>query len=187
MNELELLEKSKTDEKAVEKLLTMYKPLVLKIARGYFIVGEEIDDIVQEGMIGLYKAINSYEEEKAGFKTFATLCIKRQILSAIKKANTNKSKMFWDLCDDQTLDFFLAPSNKENPENKIISKENYNLLNSTIQNSLSDLEKSVLKEYLAGGKYEEIANKLGMEKKSVDNALNRIRNKLLHLLDDINL
>ena len=186
MNEKELLKKAKTDDSAVEELLKKYKNLVLKIARHYFIVGGDIDDLTQEGMIGLYKAINSYcEEREANFKTFATLCIKRQILSAIKKANAKKNQVFMHLFDNSSLVFLDVPTNRENPEFNYISKENYNIINKEIQNNLSKMELQVLKEYLAGENYVDIAKKLNVQKKSVDNALARIRQKLTHFLDDI--
>lgn len=186
MNESELIQKAKTDKTAVEELLTKYKSLVLTIARRYFIVGGELDDLMQEGMIGLYKAINNFDENKnASFKTFATLCIKRQIQTAIRKANTNKNKVFCELFDNEQLAILEKPSNRENPEKNIISRENYNHLNQVINQTLSKMEKSVLREYLAGKSYEQIAQILQLQKKSVDNALNRIRQKLSHLLDDI--
>ena len=186
MSEKELLQKAKTDDNAVEELLKQYKSLVLKIARHYFIVGGDIDDLTQEGMIGLYKAIHSYNETKeASFKTFATLCIKRQILSAIKKANTQKNQMFLHLFDNSSLVYLDTPTNRENPEFNFISKENYNIINHAIHNNLSKMELQVLREYLAGESYVDIAKKIGVQKKSVDNALGRIRQKLTHVLDDI--
>ena len=187
MEENKLVEMAKTDEVAFETLLQNYKVLVSKIARSYYIVGGEMDDLVQEGMIGLYKAINSYDAQKqASFKTFATLCIKRQIQTAIKKAMSNKSKMFHSLIDNETISFLNIGSNKENPEKNYISQENYNIITDEIKNTLSKLEKKVLLQYLEGYTYDQIAENLNMNKKSVDNALNRIRNKLSHFLSDIN-
>lgn len=186
MNDLELLQKAKTDESAVEELLTKYKSLVLKIARHYFIVGGDVDDLTQEGMIGLYKAMNSYcANKEASFKTFATLCIKRQIQSAIKRANTQKNQMFLNLFDNDSLEFYDTPSNRENPEVNYITKENYTVINNAINSKLSKLEIKVLTEYLAGKSYAEIAERLGLQKKSVDNALGRIRQKLSSVLGDI--
>ena len=186
MNDKELLEKAKTDKVAVEELLKKYKNIVLKIARHYFIVGGDIDDLMQEGMIGLYQAINTYDESKeASFKTFAMLCIKRRILTAIKKANAKKNQIFLYLVDNDSLVFFDKPSNRENPEINYISKENFDYINEAIHKKLSKLEQKVLKLYLAGESYIEIAQKLKIEKKSVDNALARIRHKLSCILDDI--
>jgi len=187
MNELELIKKARTDENAFEKLLADYKLLVCKISRSYFIVGGDIDDLIQEGMIGLYKAINTYDENKnTSFKTFAILCIKRQIQTAIKKSNTNKSKMFHKLFGKDEINFFDVPSNKENPEENFISRENCNTINDAIKTTLSKMEQNVLSEYLQWYSYDQIANNLGMNKKSVDNALGRIRSKLSHFLSDIN-
>lgn len=168
----------------VEKLLTECKPLVSSISRRYFLIGGEIDDLVQEGMIGLYKAIESFDPNKeATFKTFATLCINRQIQTAIRKATSEKNQVFLELFDD-TTNIYDEPSNKENPETNVISAEKMKYINSEIKSKLSKMEIVVLQEYLKGLCYDEIAKKLNIQKKSVDNALNRIRKKLAHLLDD---
>lgn len=186
MEDKKLIILAKTDENAVEQLCKKYKSLVSSIARRYFIVGGDIDDITQEGMIGLYKAISSYEENKhASFKTFAALCIKRQIFTAIKKANSKKNQVFLALFDNDAMAMFDQPSNRENPEKNFISKENIEYLNQVINNKLSRMEKLVLKEYLDGKSYTDVALLLNLPKKSVDNALNRIRQKLSHLLGDI--
>ena len=139
---------ARTDQKAMESVLSEYKPLVTSISRRYFLVGAEPEDLVQEGMIGLYKAIQTFDESKqASFKTFANLCINSQIQMTIRNANRSKSKLL----------------------NEIISK-------------LSLLEKQILKQFLLGKNYAEIAQILCIDKKSVDNGLNRIRKKLIHLL-----
>ena len=186
MNEEELLIKAKTDETAVEDLLVEYKPLVSKIARQYFLVGGEIDDLVQEGMIGLYKAIKTYDSTKdATFKTFANLCITRQMQSAVRKANAEKNKIFLELIETDAFENFDIASDVENPEKTAISKENYKHIKNEIHSRLSGFEKVVLKLYLEGLSYEQIAIKHNVSKKSVDNALSRIRSKLSYLLDDI--
>ncbi len=187
IEEQELLNSAKKSELAVETLLNSYKPLVSKIARQYFLVGGEIDDLVQEGMIGLYKAIQTYDESKnASFKTFASLCIKRRMQTAVKKQFTIKSSVFNELFDDEMLDYMEPPSEKENPEEKAISKEKYEYMNKEIKTKLSDFEYEVLKKYLGGLSYVDIAKEYNVSKKSVDNALFRIRGKLTHLLDDTN-
>ena len=187
MEEIELIKSAKTDELAMEKLLTTYKPLVSKIARQYFLIGGEIDDLVQEGMIGLYKAIKTFDQTKeASFKTFASLCVTRQVQSAIRKATTEKSKVFLELIDDEILSSLDVLSDSENPEEKAISKQKGEFLNKEIHNRLSDFEYEVLKKYFSGMSYENIANECEVSKKSVDNALSRIRAKLLPLLDDTN-
>ena len=168
---------------SVEEILEQYKPLVMSIARRYYLVGAELDDLIQEGMIGLYKAINSYESDKnASFSTFANLCITRQIQSAIKNGNRLKNSFFKEIMneDDVALQLLLSP--QPNPEDKVILEEEYFLIKKEINEKLSQLEKNILNIYLTGKSYEEIAFKLGVTKKSVDNALNRIRNKLAYLL-----
>lgn len=175
------------NEENIENLLVKYKPLVIKIARQYFLMGGDIDDLVQEGMIGLFKAIKSFDEQKnASFKTFATLCIKRQIQTAVKKSNALKNNVFNDLFDDKILEMIDQPSTKENPEEQAISKQKYQYINNEIKFKLSEFEKHVLREYLSGKSYEDISKMLNVTKKSIDNALSRIRSKLLHLLNDTN-
>lgn len=171
-------------ENNVEEIMISYKPLVTKIARRYFIYGGELDDLIQEGMIGLYKAINSFDETKqASFKTFANLCITRQIQSAIRNANSKKNTMFNEILDNSDGNFDVV-SNKENPEENFILNQNYENILQNIKSLLSKRELEILNVYLEGFSYEQIAEKLGVEKKSVDNALVRIRTKLSHYLDD---
>lgn len=185
MEELDLLKTAQTDENSMETLLSNYKPLVSKIARQYFVVGGEYDDLVQEGMIGLYKAIKNYDEKKdASFKTFATLCINRQMLSAIRKTKTIKNKMFLELLDDELISTIDTISDVENPEELAISKQKGEYINKEIKDNLSKFELKVLLKYCSGLSYDSIASECNVDKKSVDNALSRIRSKLLHLLDD---
>lgn len=187
MEEKELLKLAKTNESSMEILLTQYKPLVSKIARQYFAMGGEYDDLVQEGMIGLYKAIQNYDDNKdASFKTFASLCITRQMLSAIRKTKTIKGKMFAELLDDELISTLDTISDIENPEELAISKQKGEFINQEIQSSLSEFELKVLIKYCSGMSYDDIATECEVSKKSVDNALSRIRSKLLHLLDDTN-
>ena len=186
MEEKELLKLAKTDEASMEVLLSTYKPLVSKIARQYFAMGGEYDDLVQEGMIGLYKAIQSYDDSKeASFKTFASLCITRQMLSAIRKTKTIKGKRFAELIDDELITVDTI-SDIENPEELAISKQKGEFINQEIQSNLSEFELKVLIKYCSGMSYDDIATECEVSKKSVDNALSRIRSKLLHLLDDTN-
>lgn len=180
----DLIEKAKTNSEILDQILVEYKPLVSSIARRYFLMGAELDDLVQEGMIGLYKAINTYVSDKnASFKTFATLCINSQIKSAVKKANSNKNKVLNQVMleDNQEL-MYLVLSTEPNPEDKMINRENFVDMKKEIMSSLSLLEKQILKQYLLGKNYNEIAKTLCIDKKSVDNGLNRIRKKLNHLL-----
>ena len=172
-------------ELSAEELLIYYKPLVSKIARRYFLVGGDMDDVFQEGMIGLYKAINSFSSDKgASFQTFATLCINRQIQSAVKKANANKNRVFMDLYSMENDETIKIISSERNPEDNFIVKESYENIKREILQKLTNLEKKILKEYLSGFSYEDISQKLHINKKSVDNALNRIRNKLAYLTEN---
>ena len=186
MEEKELLRQAKTDEFAVEKLLSQYKPLVIKIARRYFLVSGDIDDLVQEGTIGLYKAIKSFDENRdASFKTFATICITRQLQSLIRKEHTQKNAVFYDLLDSDFLENLDIASNIENPEMVAISNQNMEYINSQTKLLLSKFEYEILQKYLSGKSYTQIAEESNVSKKSVDNALHRLRLKLSHLLDDI--
>ncbi len=188
LNDEELALQAKLgDEKAENILLEQYKSLVVKIARSYFILGGEMEDIVQEGMIGLYKAIKGYDNKKnASFKTFATMCIKHQIQSAIKTANAKKNA---PLSNSVSLQSFSENSDDEDflpvnlifqisPDEKIINREEYKTLLENIKKMLSDKEMQVLKLYLKGYTYKEISNILKISEKSIDNSLSRIKTKL---------
>ena len=175
---------ARTDQKAMESVLSEYKPLVISISRRYFLVGAEPEDLVQEGMIGLYKAIQTFDESKqASFKTFATLCINSQIQMTIRNANRSKSKLLNEIMlEDNEEKMYLVVSMEPNPEDKVINQEDFNYVKNEIISKLSLLEKQILKQFLLGKNYAEIAQTLCLDKKSVDNGLNRIRKKLIHLL-----
>ena len=190
MTDEELVSLSRNgNEKAENELLERYKDTVMKISRGYFIIGGELEDIVQEGMIGLYKAIKNFKTDKnATFKTFAITCIKHQIQTAIKKANTKKNL---PLSNSVSLQSFSENEEEEflpvnlifqvSPDEKIIGRENYKDLIETIKQKLSKKEFEVLKYYLHGYSYKEIAEFLGLNQKSIDNSLSRIKNKLKNI------
>ena len=175
---------ARTDQKAMENVLSEYKPLVTSISRRYFLVGAEPEDLVQEGMIGLYKAIQTFDESKqASFKTFANLCINSQIQMTIRNANRSKNKMLNEIMlEDNEEKMYLVVLLEPNPEYKVINQENFNYVKNEIISKLSLLEKQILKQFLLGKNYAEIAKTLCLDKKSVDNGLNRIRKKLIHLL-----
>ena len=191
----ELIKKTKNGEESAENLLfSRYKDLVVKIARGYFIVGGDLEDLVQEGMIGLYKAVKNFSDEKeASFKTFAVLCIKHQIQTAIKAANTNKNKplssavsfqSFTENGTSENLDFLPIDLVLDSTqEEKMIDKENFKNLNEKIKSHLSPLEFKVLKLYLQGYSYKEISASLNVTSKSIDNSLSRIKSKLRSKLE----
>ncbi|MFW6268995.1 MAG: RNA polymerase sporulation sigma factor SigH [Bacillota bacterium] len=177
------------DTKAEERLIKRYKNFVLAKSRSYFLVGAEREDIVQEGMIGLYKAIRDYEIDRlASFRAFAELCITRQIITAIKAATRQKhqplnsyislNKPIYDEESDRTLLDILKGGKLDNPESLFISKEKYDFIEDKINKMLSELEFDVLQEYLQGKSYNDIANSLDKHVKSVDNALQRVKRKL---------
>lgn len=177
------------DENAEIELISRYKDLVVKISRCYFIAGGDIEDIIQEGMIGLYKAIKNYNFKKeTSFKTFAVMCIKHQIQTAIKSSNANKNKAlssavsFQDFSETGNSDGFeYLPVDliiEHSPEDEAIDNEEYEQLKAKIKDTLSPLEYKVLTYYLQGYAYKEISSTLGVTEKSIDNSLSRIKSKL---------
>lgn len=193
----ELIEKAQNgDENAIEKLLSSYKPLVNKIARSYFLTGGDIEDLVQEGMIGLYKAIKTFKKGKtASFMTYAGTCIKNQIQSAVRVASSEKNMVLStalpiernDSFDDEEEEIeIVLPSPLPKPDEKVENKENFENITKQIVKSLSQLELKILISYLKGYNYSEIAQQNNISKKSVDNALSRIKTKLSFLKNQNN-
>ncbi len=198
INDSELIEKAKNgDELALEDLLTKYKPLAIKLARRYFLAGQDNDDLYQEAMIGLFKAYQGYKKMNSDFKSFASLCINRQILSAIKTANRQKNKALnnyvslnnqggydikkEDQDDSDDVLYFIIPSTEQLPDDKLISKEELETIKKEIINNLSNFEKNVLSLYLKGLSYKQMAVKLNKKEKSIENSLTRIKSKLFYL------
>jgi len=186
------------DMEAQETLIKRYKNFVLAKSRSYFLVGADREDIVQEGMIGLYKAVRDYKIERlASFRAFAELCITRQIITAIKAATRQKhqplntyislNKPIYNEESDRTLLDILKGGKLSNPEALFISNETYDLIESEISSMLSDLEFDVLQEYLDGKSYQKIAESLDKHVKSVDNALQRVKRKLEVFLEKNNI
>ncbi len=183
------------DISAEEYLLNKYKNFVRSKARSYFLIGADHEDIVQEGMIGLYKAIRDYKQEKlSSFRAFAELCITRQIITAIKTATRQKhiplnsyvslNKPLYDEESDRTLLDIIMEGNAGNPEDMIINQENLGNIHQKINEVLSGLEQEVLSAYLDGKSYQEIAESLGRHVKSIDNALQRVKRKLEKYLEE---
>ena len=183
------------NKEAQEILIKRYKNFVMAKSRSYFLVGADREDIIQEGMIGLYKAIRDYKIERlASFRSFAELCITRQIITAIKAATRQKhqplnsyislDKPIYNEESDRTLLDILKGSKLTNPERLFISKESYDLIEREIAEMLSDLEFDVLQEYLKGKSYENIAGTLDKHVKSVDNALQRVKRKMESFLEN---
>lgn len=180
--QLVLLAKEGNSEAELE-LFNKYRSLINKYSRGYFLVGGDVEDLIQEGMIGLYKAIKNYSQEKdASFATFASLCIRRQIQSAIRNASTQKNKILSSavpITDEEDDDYgIFSITSADRPDQKLINKQTNEEIFSQLKKMLSPLEFDVLKYYLAGLTYEQISQKTNLSKKSIDNALSRIKNKL---------
>lgn len=187
----ELVELSVTgDKSATEYIFDKYKNFVKAVVRMYFLVGADRDDVVQEGMIGLFKAIRDFDETKqTSFKSFAEMCVKRQVLTAIKNATRQKhiplnsyislSKSSYDDENSEgTLLDTLTDKESADPEELFIGKENIEILGEKIDENLSKLEKEVLNMYLKGVSYQEIAKIMKRPPKSIDNALQRVKKKL---------
>jgi len=180
------------NERAIDVLLDRYRNFARAKARSYFLAGSDRDDVVQEGMIGLYKAVRDFDlEQETPFRAFAELCISRQILTAIKTANRNKHQ---PLNSSVSLDaplygrsgdeerslgdgLMMSPSISD-PAELVISAEEIEALRDSMRESLTELEGDVLRLYMDGKSYEEIAGALGNHVKSIDNALQRIKRKL---------
>lgn len=178
------------DEKAEDFLLKKYKDFVRSKARAYFLVGGDSDDLIQEGMIGLYNAISHYDESKASsFMTYAAICINNKLLSAVSADNRKKNEplngyvsLYSVITDDAgeeaSLSDVLPDTDNVNPENIILNEEQEKLARKRLLGKLSSLEKEILSYYLEGMSYSEIAAIIGKTEKSVDNAIQRIRSKM---------
>ena len=180
----ELISRFKNGESEIlDYLMEKYKNMVRKKARNMFLIGGENDDLIQEGMIGLFKAVRDYQPDReASFQSFANLCIDRQIYSAIKSSNRQKHQplnTYVSLSSSETEeDLRDTYAEHDNPESILIDRENVSALENEMEKSLSSLENRVLHLYLEGNSYIEIAEILGKTPKSIDNALRRIRKKI---------
>ncbi|WP_417900979.1 RNA polymerase sporulation sigma factor SigH [Bacillus haimaensis] len=182
------------DSEALDYLINKYKNFVRAKARSYFLIGADREDIVQEGMIGLYKAIRDFREDKlTSFKAFAELCITRQIITAIKTATRQKhiplnsyvslDKPIYDEESDRTLMDVISGAKVMDPEELIINQEEFDDIEVKMAELLSDLERKVLVLYLDGRSYQEISEDLNRHVKSIDNALQRVKRKLERYLE----
>lgn len=181
---IEMVHQGNTD--ALDYLITKYRLLVRAKARSYFLIGADKEDIVQEGMIGLYKAIRDFKGDKlASFRAFAELCITRQIITAIKTATRQKhiplnsyislDKPIFDEESDRTLMDVLTGAIMDDPEELMIHREEFGYLEEKMSEILSELELQVLALYLDGQSYHEISAKLNRHVKSIDNALRQVK------------
>lgn len=183
------LQARRGSKEAEEELLLRYKNFVRAKARPYYLTGSDREDLIQEGMIGLYKAVRDFNQEKeASFRSFADLCVTRQILTAIKNATRNKHQplnsyislnnpVFTDN-PDRTVEDLAASDLSSSPEELIIAEESVLRAQEVIKSKLSSFEIQVLELYMAGLPYCDIAQRLSKPVKSVDNALQRIKHKL---------
>lgn len=199
MEEELILKAKQGDESALEQLMEIYKPKVVQIARKYFLVNSSFDDVIQEGMCGLFKAYRTFDiNSNVSFKTYATLLINRQIQTAIKSNNRNKNtpiNTYFSINNQGKILFsssnedgeneeengFFLPSNNLTPEESVLFREKICEINKFVEKILSSFEKKVLHLFIAGLNYVEIAKKLKKEPKSIDNALCRIKIKLRNL------
>ncbi len=186
----DLVEAAKAgDDRASEFLIHKYRNFVRVKAKAYFLIGADREDIIQEGMIGLYKAIRDFRRDKlSSFRAFAELCITRQIITAIKTATRQKhiplnsyvslNKPIYDDDSDRTLLDVIGGLKVADPEEMVINRETSARMRQRIRQNLSELEHRVLNLYLDGKSYQEMANELQRHVKSIDNALQRVKRKL---------
>lgn len=184
----ELIEKLRLgDEKIMDFILDKYKPLVRKKANAMYLIGGDTDDLIQEGMIGLFKAIRDYNKEKeSSFYHFAELCIGRQIYTVVEASNRKKHAPLNSYVslysgtneEGVVLADSLTTGAMENPEQMMIDQENLVLFMERLKERLSKMEEQVLDLYLAGLNYQQIAEEMGKSPKAIDNALQRIKAKV---------
>ncbi len=179
----------KGDEAAIEVLFERYKDIVRKKAKAMYLAGGDSDDLIQEGMIGLYKAVRDYDDTKeAAFKTFASMCINRQLINAVAVSNRKKNiplntyvsfdmPAYPDEDNETRLVDILKPESEQNPEKLFIDMEYSDSFKKKLFDRLSSFEKQVLQLYMEDNDYRQIAMLLGKTPKSIDNAIQRIRAK----------
>ena len=181
------------DQAALDTIMNKYKPLVIKKARSMFLIGGETEDLIQEGMIGLFKAVRDFELDKSvSFYTFSKLCIERQIYSAVTTAGRMKhSPLNGYISLSQTDDFERDEHLRHlgdiflNPEEAFLDRERMDMIREELSKKLSPLESNVFKWFMEGYSYAQIAKVLGKKEKSIDNALHRIKSKLQGIMQDM--
>ena len=188
LSDEELIQRLRAGDAGImDYVLDKYKPLVRKKANAMFLIGGDTDDLIQEGMIGLFKAIRDFRQEKeASFYHFAEICITRQIYSAVEASNRKKHAplntyvSFYSETGEegQPLSEVLISEISDNPEERMIERENVEQFLEKIRENLSKMECKVLDDYLSGLNYQQIAEKMGKQPKAIDNALQRIKNKI---------
>ena len=199
MDDDKLIRLTRQNIKQAEKtLIERYQYLARIKASSYYIPGSDKSDVIQEGMIGLYKAIRDYKiDNRASFKSFAGICIVRNIITAVKKASRKKKEplntsvslnkpIYNNESKRSLMDIFSNKDSTDNPLDLYLNKQRYNLLQSQIKKNFSQLEYDVFQEYKKDKSYQEIADHLDISNKSVDNTLQRIRNKISVFLSESN-
>lgn len=175
----DLIQKAKNgDALAIEQLVAQYKGLVRSLANRFYLVGGDKDDLLQEGMLGLYFAISNYDQTKGSFPAFAELCVKRQIVDAVKRDSAAKNKPLANYVD---LDSALDIEDDSNPLESLLHKEHALKIAMVIANALTPFERTVITLFAQGYTYDDIAEKTNKSYKAVDGALQRARKKLLEI------
>ena len=186
----ELIRRAQNGEKKLEEfLIDKYKGMVRKKAHAMFLIGGVQEDLIQEGMIGLFRAVRDYRPSKnASFATFASLCVERQIYKAIEISGRQKHRplnSYISLSEENSPLKNTEDTKQQNPEEIIIDRESTNLMQEKIKERLSPFENQVLRAYLEGKDYHQIARQMEKSPKSIDNALQRIRNKIHDLMETL--
>lgn len=186
LSDEKLVEFAKQGEQpAYSEIFDRYKEIVKIKARAFYIAGGENDDIIQEGMIGLFNAVRDYDEEKGfSFSTFAGICIERQIATAIKKASSKKNSPLNTSIPIPDENNGEEANETINPESILIDRERAEAMENSLRTTLSRFENLVLDMLLEGMKYDEIAEEMGISRKSSDNAIQRIKRKMKLLQDE---
>lgn len=181
----QLAQQAKTQPWAQECLLERYKPLVRAQAASYYLPGADAEDLVQEGMIGLFRAMQDFDPDRGAFAGFAKLCVQRQVISAVKASTRQKHQLLNDFVSfdvrtdgQHALRDVLPGPQEEEPEALVLQKQRLDEVHQAMETSLSELELEVLLRHISGESYQQIAEALDKPEKSVDNALQRIKNKL---------
>lgn len=164
------------DDRALQALVTAYRPMIRGMASDRFLPGGDLDDLVQEGMVGLWHAIRDHDEELGPFAPFARLCVDRQMWGAVTRANRQRHRILRDATTFE--DWMDVPDHTQDPATINLASESLQRLNAHIGAALSSLEQEVLTRYAAGDSYNEIAEALEVHRKRIDNALQRARRKI---------
>lgn len=168
------------NQQAMENLVAQYKSLIRSLANKYYLVGGDKDDLLQEGMLGLFYAVNFYDETKGNFPSFVKLCVNRQILDAVKRDASNKNKPLYNYVE---LDLLDNLADESTPLGNVLRKEYSDKVNKVIETELTPTEQTVIRLFANGYSYEDIVNKTNKSYKAVDGALQRARKKLLVIED----